>query len=118
MLPHITRLLRAVYRGRHRVSSSQPAPTQSPVPNVETAPSVSAEKEIPDEYIEVARADAIAELSFSTGDPQTDGIHAALIDCVQAGYLKTVRGKDDGLLRFGVTSAGKARIKEYLSEME
>lgn len=110
MLPRITKLLHAVYRGRHRVSPSQPVTEPSPAP--------SAENEIPDEYEAVAKADAIAELSFSTGDPQTDGIHAALIDCVQAGYLKTVRGKDDGLLRFGVTSEGKARIKEYLSEME
>jgi hypothetical protein len=104
------KILHAVFAGPPQVSPSQPIPEQSPA--------FSVEKEAPEDYIDVARADAIAELSFMTGDPQTDGIHAALIDCVQAGYLKTVRGKDDGLLRFGVTSAGKARIKEYLSEME
>lgn len=109
MHPLMKKLLGVVYHGRHRESPSQPIPAPSPAPSAE---------QIPDEYIDVAKADAIAELSFSTGNPQTDGIHAALIDCVQAGYLKTVRGKDDGLLRFGVTSAGKARIEEYLTEME
>jgi hypothetical protein len=110
MHPLMKKILDAVFTGPTQVSSSQPIPKQSPAP--------SAEKEIPDEYVEVTRADAVAELSYSTGDPQTDGIHAALIDCVQSGYLKTVRGKDDGLLRFGVTPAGKARIQEYLGEMD
>jgi hypothetical protein len=110
MHPRIRKILAAVFTGHSQDSPSQPIPEQSPAP--------SAEKETPDEYIDVCRADAIAELSYRTGDPQTDGIHAALIDCVQSGYLKTVRGKDDGLLRFGVTSAGKARIQEYLNEME
>jgi hypothetical protein len=104
------KLLDAVFPGLYQELFSRPVPEQSPAP--------SAEKEIPDEYVEVARADAVAELSRSTGDPQTDGIHAALIDCVQSGYLKTVRGKEDGLLRFGVTAAGKARIQEYLGELD
>jgi hypothetical protein len=110
MHPLMKKILDAVFTGPTQGSSSQQIPKQSPAPN--------AEKEIPDEYEFVAKADAIAELSYSTGDPQTDGIHAALIDCVQSGYLKTVRGKEDGLLRFGVTPEGKARIQEYLGEME
>ena len=110
MHPLIRKILAAVSTGRSEDSSSRPIPVQSPAP--------SAEKETPDEYIEVCRADAVAELSYRTGDPRTDGIHAALIDCVQSGYLKTVRGKDDGLLRFGVTPAGKARIQECMDEME
>lgn len=110
MHPLMKKLLDAAFPGLTQASPSQPIPEQSPAPSVE--------KEIPDEFEEVARADAVAELSYSTGDPQTDGIHAALIDCVQSGYLKTVRGREDGLLRFGVTAAGKARIQEYLGEME
>ena len=110
MHPLMKKILDAVFTGLNPVSSSQQIPKQSPAPG--------AEKKIPDEFVEVARADAIAELSYTTGDPQTDGIHAALIDCVQSGYLKTVRGREDGLLRFGVTPAGKARIQEYLGEME
>lgn len=108
MHPLMKKILDAVFTGPTQESPSQQIPGQSPAPN--------AEKEIPDEFEEVARADAIAELSYTTGDPQTDGIHAALIDCVQSGYLKTVRGREDGLLRFGVTPAGKARIQEYLAE--
>lgn len=106
MHPLMKKILDAVFTGQSPDSSSQPIPEQSPAPD--------AEKEV--EYVDVARADAIAELSFSTGSSQTDAIHAALIDCIQSGYLKTVRGVDDGLLRFGVTAAGKARIKEYLDE--
>lgn len=109
MHPLMKKILDAVFTGPTQDSSSQPIPKQSPAPNAE---------QIPDEYELVVKADAIAELSYSTGDPQTDGIHAALIDCIQSGYLKTVRGKEDGLLRFGVTPAGKARIQEYLGEME
>jgi hypothetical protein len=105
MHPLMKKVLDAVFPGMYQDLSSQ---TPEP-PGADT---------IPDEYEFVAKADAIAELSYSTGDSQTDGIHAALIDCVQAGYLKTVRGKDDGLLRFGVTPAGKARIQEYLGEMD
>lgn len=108
MHPLMKKILDAVCPGLYQDLFSQPIPEQSPAP--------SAEKEIPDEYVEVTRADAVSELSYTTGDPQTDGIHAALIDCVQSGYLKTVRGKEDGLLRFGVTAAGKARIQEYLAE--
>ena len=108
MHPLMKKILDAVFTGPSQGSYSQPIPEQSPAPIVE---------KVPDEFVEVARADAVAELSYSTGDPQTDGIHAALIDCVQSEYRKTVRGKDDGLLRFGVTPAGKARIQEYLNEM-
>jgi hypothetical protein len=108
MHPLMKKVLDAVLPGLYQDLSSQ-IPEQSPVPGADI---------IPEEYEAVTRADAVAELSYSTGDSQTDGIHAALIDCVQAGYLKTVRGKDDGLLRFGVTPAGKARIQEYLGEMD
>ena len=108
MHPLMKKILDAVFTGLNPESPSRQIPAQSPAPSVE--------KEIPDEYMEVTRADAVAELSYTTGDPQTDGIHAALIDCVQSGYLKTVRGREDGLLRFGVTAAGKARIQEYLAE--
>lgn len=93
------RMLNAVFRGP-RVSPSVPVPPPSPAPDAGPL------------YERVMKADAIAELSQVTGDRQADDMRGVLIDCIQHGYLETVRG-EDGELQFGITPAGRERIWQY-----
>lgn len=61
----------------------------------------------------VSRADAVAELSFMTGNEELDFIHATLIDCVQQGFLNVVRD-NKGVLRFGITPDGQEHVNRFL----
>jgi hypothetical protein len=100
MHPLIRKLLNVVSPSPPEISSP-PTPAPSPAQNAEPA------------YEPVVRADAIAELSFPSGDRDLDALHAALIDLIQGGFVNSVRG-DDGQLRFGVTDLGKQKINEIL----
>jgi hypothetical protein len=65
------------------------------------------------EYPPVAKPDAIAALAMPTGNLEIDEIHAALIDLLQNDLIRTVKD-DAGELRFAVTDAGHAKIREIL----
>lgn len=63
-----------------------------------------------EEFIVISSADAVAELSLPTGDPELDHVDEILIDCVQQGFVIPVRDKQ-GTLRFALSPAGSERIR-------
>lgn len=93
------------------VSAVKRGPRESPSPpTVRVSPAVTVEYV---SYSPVAVPDAIAELSYPTGDEARDDVHSVLIDCLQHNLITAYRDSE-GDMRFGMTPEGRSRVNKFL----